>query len=102
GGDQDEDRQDRHGQLDIGDKEAGEADEAQHPRLGQSEDEEQGDDAAEDQGIDLEPAGTQRFDDIELGSQPQLLHLFALASVCWRMSVKSRLPGSGSGTAAKL
>ena len=50
GGDQHEDRQDRHGQLDVGDQQARQADEAEHARFGQAEGEQQRDDAAEHQG----------------------------------------------------
>jgi hypothetical protein len=77
GGDQHEDRQDGHGQLDVGDQQARQADEAEHARFGQAEEEEQGDDAAEDQRVDLEPAGAQRFDDVQFGGEPQLLHLLS-------------------------
>ena len=66
-GDQHKNGQDRHGQLNIGNEQAGEADEAEHPRFGQAEEEEQGDDAAEDQGVDLEPASAQGFNDVEFG-----------------------------------
>jgi hypothetical protein len=73
-GDEHEDRQDRHGQLDVGDQQARQADEAEHARFGQAEEEQQRDDAAEDQGVDLEPARAQGFDDVELGGEPELFH----------------------------
>ena len=49
---------------------------AEHTRFGKAEGEEQRDNAAENDAVDEEPSRTQRFDDVQFGSQPELFHLF--------------------------